>query len=140
MSDEQNQEFFDVSSLATNEDLEVNGVWRDLPRGAGLKVARWNNTEFSKLMRQKYKASRDLIDGEDDLSDKVSLDILIEVMAVTVLKDIRKIALHGKLIEKYTPAVGIELLKVKDFRDKVKALAEQADQYREKLEDKAVKS
>ena len=139
MSDNQNQ-FFDVSSLATNEDLEVNGVWRELPKGAGLQVARWNNTEFSKLMRQKYKASRDLIDGEDDLSDKVSLDILIEVMAVTVLKNVRNIGLGGKLIEKYTPAIGVQLLAVKDFRDKVKALAEQADQYREKLEDKAVKS
>jgi hypothetical protein len=131
-------EFFDVSSLSTNEDLEVQGVWRDLPKGAAIRVARWQNTEFSRMMRLRFKANRDLIDGDDDLSDKVSLDILIEVMAATILKDVRNFGLEGKRIEKYTPEIGEKLLRVKDFREKVKAVSEQADQYRLKQEDKAV--
>lgn len=132
------QQFFDVSTLSTNEDLEVEGVWRELPKNAAIRVARWQNTEFSRMMRTRFKANRDLIDGDDDLSDKVSLDILIEVMACTILKDVRNMGLEGKLIEKYTPQIGEQLLRIKDFREKVKAVSEQADQYRLKKEDQAV--
>ena len=132
------QEYFDVNDLKTNEDLEVGGVWRDLPKGAALKIARWQNTEFTKVMRSKYKASRDLIDGDDDLADKVGTDILIEVMALTILKDVKNVGIDGKLITKYTPEVGMRLLKVKDFREKVRAIADQADQYKDKKETEAV--
>lgn len=138
MSNNNENQFFDVSDLSTNEDLEVEGVWRDLPKGGAIKVGRWQNTEFSRMMRTRFKANRDLIDGDDDLSDKVSLDILIEVMACTILKDVKNMGLEGKRIEKYTPQIGEQLLRVKDFREKVKAVSEQADQYRLKKEDQAV--
>ena len=136
MSEEQT--FYDVSALETDPALEVEGVWRDLPRGGKVKVARWQNTEFSRLMRTKYKANRDLLDGEDELSDKIGQDVMVEVMAVTILKDVSGIGHKGKLIQKYTPEIGIELLKVKDFREKIKALSDQMDQYQHKQEAKAV--
>lgn len=134
------QDSFDVGSLATSEQLETEGVWRDLPKGAKLKVARWGNTQFSRLMRSKFKGVRDLIEGEDDLADQVSLEVLIEVMAVTILKDMSGISLGTEKFDKYTPAVGIRLLGIKDFREKVKALSEQAEKYREALENKGVNS
>ena len=133
-------EVFDIGSLATNEALEVEGVWRNLPREAGLKIARWQNAEFAKMMRRKFKDNRDLLEADDDLSDQVGTEVLVEVMALTILKDVRNIAFEGKLIEKYTPEIGKKLLKIKDFREKVKALSEQVDQYREKKEENAVKS
>lgn len=131
------QNFYDISALETNPELEVNGVWRDLPRGAKVKVARWQNDEFSRMMRTKFKANRDLLEGEDELSDKLGTEILIEVMACTVLKDVSGLAHNGKLIEKYTPAIGMDLLKVKGFREKVKAFAEQMEAYQDKKEQAA---
>ena len=115
-------------------------MWRDLPRGAGVKVGRWQNDEFQKMMRRKFKSNRVMLEQDDDISDKVSLDILIEVMAHTILKDVKNIKFGGAVIEKYTPAIGIKLLTVKDFRDKVRAFAEDVNVYRVKQEDEAVKS
>lgn len=140
MSENEVEVFYDVSDLATSEDLEVNGVWRDLPKGGKVKVARWQNTEFTRMMRTGYKANRDLIDGEDDLADKVGIELLIDVMASTILKDIKGVGHNGKRIEKLTVPIAKELLSVKDFREKIKALSENVDQYRIKAEDKAVKS
>lgn len=131
---------FDIGSLATNEALETEGVWRELPKGAGLKIARWQNAEFAKLMRRKFKDNRDLLEADDDLSDKVGTEVLIEVMAITILKDVRNIAFEGVVIEKYTPEIGRKLLAIKDFREKVKTLSEQVDQYRDKKEQQAVNS
>lgn len=144
MSENQNveaqDEGYDISDLLTDETREVDGVWRDLPRGAGVKVGRWQNDEFQKMMRRKFKSNRVMLEQDDDISDKVSLDILIEVMAHTILKDVKNIKFGGAVIEKYTPAIGIKLLKVKDFRDKVRAFAEDVNVYRVKQEDEAVKS
>lgn len=144
MSENQNveaqDEGYDISDLLTDETREVDGVWRDLPRGAGVKVGRWQNDEFQKMMRRKFKSNRVMLEQDDDISDKVSLDILIEVMAHTILKDVKNIKFGGAVIEKYTPAIGIKLLTVKDFRDKVRAFAEDVNVYRVKQEDEAVKS
>lgn len=137
---EAQDEGYDISDLLTDETREVEGVWRDLPKGAAVKVGRWQNDEFQKMMRRKFKSNRVMLEQDDDISDKVSLDILVEVMAHTILKDVRNLKFGGSVIEKYTPAIGVKLLKVKDFRDKVRAFAEDVNVYRVKQEDDAVKS
>ncbi len=137
MSEEQS---YDIGDLCTDEKAEVEGVWRDLPRGAKIKVARWQNKEFQRMMRRNFKSNRVILEQEDDVSDSVSEEILIKVMAHTVLRDITGAGFKGKLIEKYTPDIGIELLKVKDFREKVRAYSEDFNSFSLKQEDAAVKS
>jgi len=134
------QEFYDVANLITDEAKEVEGVWKTLSSTASVKIARWGNSDFSRMMRRKYKANRAVMEAEDDISEKVSVDILIEVMAATILRDVKGIGFKGKLIEKYTTEVGTELLKVKDFREKIKGFAEDVDSYLASKEEEAVKN
>lgn len=131
---------FDLDSLATNPQLEVDGVWRDLPKGAKIKVARWGNEEFQRMIRRNFKSNRAVIEGEDEIADKVTEEILIKVMAHTVLRDAQGIKFKGEEITKYTPDIGIQMLKLKDFREKVKGLAEDMSAYQDKKEEEAVKS
>lgn len=130
---------FDLESLVTDTELEVEGVWRDLPKGAKVKIARWNNKEFQKMMRRNFKSNRVILEQDDDISDEVSEDILIKVMAHTVLRDLTGAAINGQEI-KYTPEVGMKLLKIKDFRDKIKGLSEDMNAYQTQKENEAVKS
>jgi hypothetical protein len=122
-------EFFDVSNLVTDETKEVAGVWKDLSSNAKVKIARWGNTEFTRALRRKFKANRVIMEADDDISEKVSTDLMIEVMADTILKDVQGLGFQGKLIEKYTPEIGRKLLQIKDFRDKIKGIAEDTDAY-----------
>lgn len=135
-----NQEFYDVAALITDETKEVEGVWKSLSSKASVKVARWGNDNFNRMMRRKYKANRAVMEAEDDVSEKVSVDILIEVMASTVLMDVKGLGFKGKLIEKYTPEIGMELLRVKDFREKIKGFSEDVDSYLAAKEEEAVKN
>lgn len=130
---------YDLESLVTDEALEVEGVWRDLPKGAKAKIARWNNKEFQKMMRRNFKSNRVILEQDDDISDQVSEEILIKVMAHTVLRDLTGAMFKGEEV-KYTPEVGMKLLKIKDFRDKVKGLSEDMNSYQTQKEDEAVKS
>lgn len=131
-------EGFSLDDLCTDENLEVEGIWRDFGKGARAKIARWQNSEFQKMMRRKYKSNRVILEQEDDVADKVSTDVLIEVMAHTILKGMEGFRFKGKAIDKYTPAIGIEVLKIKDFRDKIRGFAEDMQSYRTKQEDDAV--
>lgn len=136
---EDQDEGYDIAELLTDEKKEVEGIWRDLPKGARVRVGRWQNEDFQRMMRRKFKSNRVMLEQEDDLSDKVSLDILIEVMAHTILKDVEKLKMKGKVIEKYTPEVGMQLLRVKDFRDRIRAFAEDVTDFRIQQENEAVK-
>lgn len=129
---------FEINSLRTDENLEVQGVWRVIGRDSKtgvesrIKVARSGNKEFNRLLRNKVKANKAVIEQEDDLSFDVQEELAIEVYAATILMDVENISFGGKPIEKYTPALGRELLKIKDFRNKVKSFAEDDDAYRVK--------
>lgn len=133
-------EFFDISSIETDTKLEVEGVWRDYNSKAKVKIARWANDDFSRLMRNKYKSVRSVMEGDDDAAAELSVELVIEVMAHTILKDVQGIGYKNQLITNYTPAIGIELLKVKDFREKIKAMSEDQASYLLNKEDEIVKS
>lgn len=132
---DQEEQGFDVADLETDPILETGGVWKDLPKGARVKIARWGNPEFARLLRSKLKANRVLIDGDDDLSEKVSEQIITEVMARTILKDVSGIRFRGKVVDSYNPKVGEQLLSIGDFRARIKAFSEQEESYRVKAEE-----
>lgn len=130
---------FDIEELMTDKALEEEGVWRDLPRGGRVKVARTGNDAYIDLLARRYKQHRAVIDQEDSLSRKKQIEITIEVMAHTILKDVQ-IRRKGQLITKYTPELGMELLAIKDFRTKVSAFSEDFDAYQLKHEEAALEN
>lgn len=130
----------DISELMTDLNKEVEGVWCPLGKGAHAKIARYGNDEFQKEMSRKYKANRALLESDDDSSIELNRTLLIEAFAKTILKDIRGITINGNPIEKYTFEIGVKLLSVKDFFNKVKAYSENFETYQAKAEDEAVKN
>lgn len=130
----------DFESLESNLQAEVEGVWRPLAKGARVKVARIGNDEYMKLLRRKFKSNRAVLEQEDDLAAEINEELLIEVYAHTILKDVEGIGVNGQLITKYTPEIGIKLLSARNFREKIKAYAEDMEAFLAKQEDAAVKS
>lgn len=134
---------FDVNSLATNLKTEVEGVWRVIGRDKDnkevrVKVARLGNEEYSKELRRKYKSNRAVLEQDDEIAAKLGEDMIIEVYATTILKDVENIGIDGQLITKYTPSVGVKLLTIKDFRERIKGLAEDMQAYQDAAEEKVV--
>lgn len=133
---------FELNTIATDPQLELNGVWRPFTDGSELLIARIGNPAYRSLLRRKVKANRAVLDNEDDLADKVSDKVLGEVMAETVLLGWRGVTVNGAEVP-YTKELGAQLLtdpSNRDFREKVKAYAEDAEAYRKRVEDNAVKN
>lgn len=130
---------FAIESLITDAKLEIEGTWRPYKEDSEVKVARWKNEEFSKLMRKKFKEKRHIIEADDETSVKVLKQITAEVMAQTILKDVRGMTMNGEPLV-YTPAIGLELFKrIEDFQEDIKEMAEEDASYRARQEDGSVK-
>ena len=118
---------------------EVDGVVRAIGRGISVRVARMNNPEFRSLLRRKYKGVRGVLEQDDDTAVEVSDELMQEVYAHTILKDIivseevdadknpkYVVKIDGEEYKNgtYTPQLGMKLLKLEPFRNKIKAIAE----------------
>lgn len=118
---------------------EVEGVVRAIGRGISVRVARAGNPNYRSLLRRKYKGVRGILEQDDDTAVEVSDELMQEVYAHTILKDIIVSDEKGEdgepkyvvTIDKepytngsYTPALGMKLLKLEAFRNKIKAIAE----------------
>jgi len=132
-------DMYDIANLITDSATEVEGVW--VPMGSGeIKVAREGNEEYQDYLMGLVNANRALLDQNDKAARKVQRDLMIRAYAKTILKDVRNIQFKGKPIEKYTVDLGIELLTIKDFFNKVQAYAQQFEAYQKKAEEEAVKN
>lgn len=130
---------FALDSLITDNKLEIEGTWRPYKEDSEVKVARWKNEEFAKLMRKKFKEKRHILEADDETSVKVMKQITAEVMAQTILKDVRGMTYKGEPLV-YTPIIGLELFNaIEDFQEDVKAMAEEVTSYRTQQENAAVK-
>lgn len=118
---------FDLNTLRTNEDLENNGVWRDLGNGAKLLIARLGNEEFSKMFTELTKAY-------DETGTKVPVevqrDFTVKCLARTVLLGWEGI-FDGKKKLKYSYDNAVRVLtEIKDFREMILKLAGQLEAYK----------
>lgn len=131
---------FELNSLASDPKLEEEGVWRPLGSGAEALVARIGNKKYRSMIRRKLKANRVILEQEDDLAEEIGEEVMNEVYAHTILLDLKNVSIDGKPLEKYTPAIGIRLLAMRDFRERIKAYAEDAEAYRTKRDEEVGKS
>lgn len=111
------------AQFATDETLEENGTWFPIGGGARLLVARSGNRKYAKLLTKEVERNKKALDLNDDAADKLSEEIMIAVLAETILLGWEGVSFKGEEIE-YSVANAKKLLAVKDFR---KAVAQFAD-------------
>lgn len=131
----------DFESFLTNHQYENEGVWVQIGKDAHIKVARASeaNEAYTSALRAKYKDHRYDLEQEDDSARALENQILIELYADHILKDLRGLKKDGVEIV-YTPKVGRELLKNKDFFARVRQHATNFEHFKQKAEDDAVKN
>lgn len=116
--------------FATDEKLENSGTWRDIGGGCRLLVARAGNRAYQKLLTKQYELNRAVLDLGDDTAAKKNDEIMVDVMAQTVLLgwdgplDFKK-----KPVGDYSVDKARELLQVKDFRRLVADMSNDMEAY-----------
>ena len=140
MNETQNNEpkGFDIDEIASDIDAENNGRWFNFPGGASVKIARANTDAFNNRARTLMKKRKAILDQDDEYAHKEQEKLLIEVYAHEVIKDLRHFRIAGKPTTEYTPEIGIKLLQNRNFREKVKAYAEDAESFMLKNAEDAV--
>jgi hypothetical protein len=119
-------------AFATDEILENAGKWRDLSRTAKILVARTGNEKYVETLRAKMTENQlDLSSGAE--ADQMAEGILIDVMAETILLGWSGLTYQGKEVP-YSREMAKTFLKVKDFRKKVSAFADDFEAFRVKEE------
>lgn len=144
----------DFSRFLTDEVAEVEGVWKPIGSGAEVRIARLNNPNFRKAFQAKSKANRALLDQDDEAANELLENIMLELMARHVLKDVKGITIpdldqfspeiRGKTIGTdlpYSVKIGHELLCAsRDFAQKIRQLSEAMENFQTEQEEKAVKN
>lgn len=123
-------------SFATDEALETKGVWKSF-RGARFLVARDGNPAYTKLLNELVQERAfELEDQSDDgkASQKVSDEILVAVLARTILLGWEKVSFDGKTVVPYSMEAAKEALAVKDFRNVIVRLASDINNFLAKRE------
>ena len=109
------------STFATDDGTEQKGAPTQLP-GAGdtiFYVARDNNKSYVKLLQQRVKQNRAVLDSKGDLAESKSDEIIVEVMSKTILTGWDGTVLYkGKPLE-YSVDNAKVLLQHKEFRNMV---------------------
>lgn len=133
-------DFFD---FATDNDTEENGTWFPVGGGSELLVARNNNKAYGKALTSEYERHRHLLELGGDAADKQSEELMIGVLASTVLLGWRTkqadgsyaptITFKKKQVE-YSVAAAKELLEMREFRRMVLKFADTVEAYKLKQE------
>lgn len=123
------------NTYATDEVAEVEGRWQNLTRTARVLVARTGNTRYQELFRKKL-AEHELDLGSDTPeSAKLSEEILVDIMARTILLGWEGLTFQGREAP-YSVEMAKTMLRVKDFRKRIQAIADSHELYRAKSEEK----
>lgn len=131
------------SQFATDESIENNGTWRPIGGGAELLIARIGNRRYGKALTKEVERFRSVLDLADDAADEKSNEIMIGVIASTILLGWRTKNADGSyaptvLFKKKPTEYSIEnakaMLALSEFRKLVVKLADEGDAYRLKEE------
>jgi hypothetical protein len=125
---------FDVfAQCATDPELEVKGVWRDVGGGTRLLIARSNNRAYSKLLNSLFEKHQQALDIEGPESEKLSDEIMVQVFGKTILLGWEKLGYKGVELP-YSEENAKMVLAHADFRVKVGRLSAEIDGYKMKVE------
>lgn len=135
------------ADYATDEAKEIDGAWHTLAPGAEILVARSGNRKYARKLAVEVEKHQHVLDAAGDDSDKLSDQIMIDVMAETILLGWRGDNFKYKGAVYTCPEDAAKrkeaaklLLSVKDFRQRVAKLSNDFDAYRVKQEAETVKN
>ena len=121
-----------IATFTTDEKLEAEGKWFPLSKTAKVLVARSGNDTYMSVLRQKMKEAQiDLSAGEE--AEKLAEDVLIDVMAETLLLGWEGITQDGKPVP-YSREQARTYLRIKDFRKKIAGFSDNFEAFRAKAE------
>lgn len=125
----------DIGALRTDTALEEEGVWRDIGDGARLKIARLGNPAYKAEWEKRSKPYKRQI-RNDSLPTEKANELLYQCLARAVLLDWDGLDEDGQPVP-YSRENAVRLLReIRDFRDLVVSLADDAEAYRrEAIED-----
>ena len=127
---EQKDDGLDIfQEFGTNEKLELEGVWVEFGGGLQLLIARMNNPNYAKLRDEKVKPYRNLPNG---IPKEAAEKILVDCMAGAILLGWRgkPLRFKGEVLE-YSVPNALKVLGVKDFRESVLLVSNEASVYRD---------
>lgn len=123
---------FDLfAEFATDEKLEAEGTYMSY-KGQEFLIARSGNRDYGKLLSKLVNKNQRILDGKDKAADDKSDEIMIEVIAKTILRGWKGAIIvekGGKPVE-YSVENAKKALKLKDFRAEVMKMAEDREAYR----------
>ena len=117
------------SQFATDENLENNGAWHEIGGGAELLVARGGNRRYAKLLTKLVEQNKRILDGNDEVADAKSDEIMVQVLAETILLDWKKVSFKGKALT-YSVENAKKVLGMREFRKLVAKLADDQEAYK----------
>jgi hypothetical protein len=84
------------AQYATDETLEENGTWFQIGGGARVLVARSGNRKYGKMLTKEVERNKKALDLNDDAADKLSEEIMIAVIADTILLGWEDVSVQGQ--------------------------------------------
>lgn len=121
------------AQFATDETLENNGTWFDIGGDARILVGRAGNRKYGKTLTKAVERNRKTLDLGNDAADEKSEEIMISVMAESILLGWEGIKFKGEALE-YSLENAKMLLAIKDFRKLVAEKADDTESFRIKQE------
>jgi hypothetical protein len=115
--------------FATDSNLEQDGTWINLGGGAKILVARAGNKKYGRLLGSAVDKNRTVLDSKTDEADDVSDQILIDVLAESILLGWEGITYKNKPMA-YSLDNAKILLAIPDFRATVTAHSKNVDHFR----------
>ena len=122
----------DLNNFATNVELSEEGVWCPVDAVTEIRVARYGNRKFQRLL-QKLSAPYKVQMERQMMKDDVAEAVFIEALATAILVDWRGMTENGEPLP-YSKENAIAVLsnpKLKDFRDLVVSLSQDAEMFRD---------
>lgn len=121
-----------IATFTTDDKLETEGKWFPLSKTAKVLVARSGNDKYLSALRQKMKEAQiDMSAGEE--AEKLAEDVLIDVMAETLLLGWEGLTQDGKAVP-YSREQARTYLRIKDFRRKIGGFSDNFEAFRVKAE------
>lgn len=118
------------NEFATNPEAEENGVWQEFAPGTKFLIARSTNKHYSRALTKAFEKNKATLSRTSDASEAMSEDIMIGVIARTILLDWQGVTYKGVKDYSYSFENARELLSHKDFRRWVMSKAEDLDSYK----------
>ena len=117
------------NEFATNAEAEEKGVWQDFAPGVKFLIARSTNKHYSRALTKAFEKNRTVLSRTTDAAEAMSEDIMIGVIARTILLDWEGVVYQGKAMD-YSFENARTLLAHKDFRRWVMSKAEDLDSFK----------